>query len=179
MRRCTNAPLPLKIGWEFVLKLFGMNSILLPIATITFLIGLTAETNAEETATKQTLCPLMVEDEIDPDVFVEYKGVKVYMCCGTCEKQWKQNPDYFAVVSAPQAPALKAVASKKIKPLKQKFCPVYTDRRVHPKGPSLEYEGQTVYFSKKRALDRFKADPQRYLKGLQESYKEKPAKEQV
>ena len=79
---------------------------------------------------------------------------------------WAQNPDYFAVVSVKQAPQLKAVASKEIKPMKQLLCPVYTDTRVHPKSPSMEYEGKKIYFSKDRAKKRFEANPTKYAKNL-------------
>ena len=113
-------------------------------------------------APKQTLCPLMIEDEIDEEEFIIYKGVKVFTCCGSCKKMWKQNPDYYAVVSVKQAPQLAKVASKKIKPMKQLFCPVYTDTRVHPKSPFIEYKGKKIYFCKYRAVIRFKANPTKY-----------------
>ena len=109
----------------------------------------------------------MVDDEIDIEEFVVFKGVKVFMCCGSCKETWAKNPEYFAVVCQKQAPQLKAVASKKIKPLKQKFCPVYIDTRVHPKSLSLKHKDRTIYFSKKRALARFKANPEKYLKNLE------------
>ena len=128
-----------------------------------FAVGLVA---TAEAAPAQKICPLMIEDEIDEEEFVVYKGVKVYTCCGTCKKLWAQNPDYYAVVSVKQAPQLKAVASKKIKPMKQLFCPVYKDTRVHPKGPSIDYNGKKVYFSKTRAVTRFKANPAKYAKNL-------------
>ena len=115
---------------------------------------------------KQTTCPLMVDDEIDPEEFVIFKGVKVFMCCGSCKEAWLENPEYFAVVCQEQAPQLKTVASKKIKPLNQLFCPVYANLRVHPKSLSIAHEGRTIYFSKKRALSRFKANPKKYLKNL-------------
>ena len=115
---------------------------------------------------KQTRCPLMVDDEIDVEEFVTFKGVKVFMCCGSCKETWVKNPEYFAVVCQKQAPQLKAVASKKIKPLKQLFCPVYANHRVHPKSLSIEHDGKTIYFSKKRAVSRFKANPKKYLKNL-------------
>ena len=115
---------------------------------------------------RQKYCPLMVEDAAEMDTYVEYKGVKVYLCCSSCKRQWNENPDYFAVVSVKQAPQLKAVANEEIKPLVQKFCPIYTDRRVHPKGPSLMHKGKKIYFSKVRALERFKTSPDRYLKNL-------------
>jgi len=119
-----------------------------------------------QAAPKQKLCPLMIEDEIDEEEFIIYKGVKVFTCCGSCKKIWKQNPDYFAVVGAEQAPQLKAVASKTIKPMKQKFCPVYTDTRVHPKSPSMVHKGKKIYFCKARAVTRFKANPAKYEKNL-------------
>jgi len=117
-------------------------------------------------APKQTMCPLMVDDEIDLEEFVVFKGVKVFMCCCSCKEMWDKNPEYFAVVCQEQAPQLKAVASKEIKPLKQLFCPVYASHRVHPKSLSIEHEGRTIYFSKKRALSRFQANPKKYLKNL-------------
>ena len=119
-----------------------------------------------QAADKQTLCPIMIEDEIDTEEFVEYKGVKVFMCCGTCVKMWDKNPDYFAAVSKEQAPQLEKVAPKDVKPMKQLFCPVYTDTRVHPKSPFIEHKGTKVYFAKTRAKSRFEADPAKYEKNL-------------
>ena len=133
------------------------------IVVATFFVGFVVTTQA---APKQTICPLMIEEEIDEEEFLIYKGVKVFTCCGTCKKMWKQNPDYYAVVSVKQAPQLAAVASKTIKPMKQQFCPVYSDTRVHPKSLSMEHKGQKIYFSKKRAMDRFKANPAKYEKNL-------------
>ena len=128
-----------------------------------FLMGIAVTAQA---APKQTHCPLMVEDEIDEEEFIIYKGVKFFTCCGSCKKLWKQNPDYYAVVCQKQAPQLVEVASKTIKPMKQLFCPVYTDTRVHPKSPSIEYEGKKIYFCKARAVARFKANPAKYAKNL-------------
>ena len=140
-----------------------LNQLARIIVVVVFFVGLMV---TAEAAPKQKICPLMIEDEIDEEEFLIYKGVKVFTCCGTCKKMWKQNPDYFAVVSVKQAPQLAAVASKKIKPMKQLFCPVYSDTRVHPKSLSMEHKGQKIYFSKKRAMDRFKANPVKYEKNL-------------
>ena len=140
-----------------------LNQLARIIVVVVFFVGLMV---TAEAAPKQKICPLMIEDEIDEEEFLIYKGVKVFTCCGTCKKMWKQNPDYFAVVSVKQAPQLAAVASKKIKPMKQLFCPVYSDTRVHPKSQSMEHKGQKIYFSKKRAMDRFKANPAKYEKNL-------------
>ena len=48
----------------------------------------------------------------------------------------------------------------------QKFCPVYSDTRVHPKSPSIEYKGKKIYLCKARAVTRFKANPAKYEKNL-------------
>ena len=144
-------------------KIVMLNQLARIIVVVVFFVGLMV---TAEAAPKQKICPLMIEDEIDEEEFLIYKGVKVFTCCGTCKKMWKQNPDYFAVVSVKQAPQLAAVASKKIKPMKQLFCPVYSDTRVHPKSLSMEHKGQKIYFSKKRAMDRFKANPAKYEKNL-------------
>ena len=140
-----------------------LNQLARIVVVVVFFVGLVV---TAEAAPKQKICPLMIEDEIDEEEFLIYKGVKVFTCCGTCKKMWKQNPDYYAVVSVKQAPQLAAVASKKIKPMKQLFCPVYSDTRVHPKSLSMDYKGKKVYFAKKRAMDRFKANPAKYEKNL-------------
>jgi hypothetical protein len=43
----------------------------------------------DKPAPKQTLCPLMVDTEIDEEEFIIYRGVKVFMCCGSCKKIWR------------------------------------------------------------------------------------------
>ncbi|MHC4498183.1 MAG: efflux RND transporter periplasmic adaptor subunit [Planctomycetota bacterium] len=44
--------------------------------------------------TGQTICPIM-GGPINKDVFVEYRGKKVYFCCPGCEPQFKKNPDKY------------------------------------------------------------------------------------
>lgn len=139
---------------------------IIPLISALLLVHFAVQSCGAADGNAQKLCPLMIEDSIETDTFVEYEGVKVYLCCSSCKRQWRENPDYFAVVSVAQAPQLKSVAKRDIQPLKQKFCPVYPDRRVHPKGPSIIYNGKRVYFCKQRALERFQSSPGRYLKNL-------------
>jgi Cu(I)/Ag(I) efflux system membrane fusion protein len=42
----------------------------------------------------QTICPIM-GGAINKDVFVEYKGKKVYFCCPGCESQFEKNPEKY------------------------------------------------------------------------------------
>jgi YHS domain-containing protein len=51
-------------------------------------------------ATEQTTCPIM-GNPINKDVFVEYKGKKVYFCCKGCPDQFLANPEKY-IAQLPQ-----------------------------------------------------------------------------
>lgn len=45
-------------------------------------------------AIEQTTCPIM-NAAINKDIFVEYKGKKVYFCCPGCEDKFKAEPEKY------------------------------------------------------------------------------------
>jgi len=45
-------------------------------------------------ATVQTTCPVMA-GAINKDLFIEYKGKKVYFCCAGCVDTFKANPEKY------------------------------------------------------------------------------------
>ena len=94
--------------------------------TATLLTGLALNVQGVD---KQTLCPLMIEDEMDVEEFVTYKGVKVFVCCGARKCGTKSRLLCCGIQK--QAPSAK-VASKEIKPMNN-FCPVYADTRAPQK----------------------------------------------
>jgi len=51
-------------------------------------------TTAAGASTEQTLCPI-TGDKIDKNVFVEYKGKKVYFCCAGCKSAFNKNPEKY------------------------------------------------------------------------------------
>ena len=115
-------------------------------------------------AQNQKLCPLMIEDEIDPEEFVEYKGKKIYMCCGSCVKKFKKDPDYYAKLTSKFIPQVdKSLLDAKIKFIEQKFCMVYPDRVISPKSYSYEHAGKKYYFWSSTAIRKFKAKPDFYI----------------
>ena len=57
-------------------------------------------------AQEQKLCPLMIEDEIDSEEYVEYKGKKIFMCCGSCVKKFKKDPDYYVKLTSNLLPQI-------------------------------------------------------------------------
>jgi YHS domain-containing protein len=63
-----------------------------------------AEPNATASAVtevEQTMCPVMDGMKINPNVFVEYKGKKVYFCCNDCKGKFEANPEKY-VANLPQ-----------------------------------------------------------------------------
>lgn len=59
----------------------------------------TAETAAA--SVEQTMCPIMDGNKIDKNVFVEYKGKKVYFCCADCKAKFEADPEKY-VANLPQ-----------------------------------------------------------------------------
>lgn len=49
---------------------------------------------------EQKTCPIM-GGPINKDVFIEYKGKKVYFCCPGCEGKFKENPEQY-IAKLPQ-----------------------------------------------------------------------------
>ncbi|MCC6661954.1 MAG: YHS domain-containing protein [Phycisphaerales bacterium] len=49
------------------------------------------------------LCPVTPEEPIDPAIYTDYKGKRVYFCCRRCLAKFKKEPEKYAVlaVSAP------------------------------------------------------------------------------
>ncbi|MBN2447042.1 MAG: hypothetical protein JXO22_09965, partial [Phycisphaerae bacterium] len=43
---------------------------------------------------EQTVCPVM-GNEIDHEVFTDYRGVRVYFCCPPCIAKFKSNPEQY------------------------------------------------------------------------------------
>ena len=115
-------------------------------------------------AQEQKICPLMIEDEIDPEEFVEYKGKKIFMCCGSCVKKFKKAPDYYVKLTSKLLPQIdKSLLDSKIKIIEQKFCMVYPDRVVSPKSYVHEHGGKKYYFWSSTAIRKFKAKPDFYI----------------
>jgi YHS domain-containing protein len=58
-------------------------------------------TTAAATSVEQTMCPVMDGNKIDKNVFVEYKGKKVYFCCADCKAKFLAEPEKY-VAKLPQ-----------------------------------------------------------------------------
>ena len=117
---------------------------------------------------EQSICPIMIEDEIDEEEVVEFEGKKIFMCCGGCVKAWDSYPKYYLKIGRelkliPQFKTVSAELEKElegIELMKQRFCPLRPTAVVSPKSPSIEYQGKKIYFFKERDIARkWKKDP--------------------
>lgn len=111
----------------------------------------------------QKFCPVMTTDEVDPaaSAAVEYKGVRILLCCDTCVAKFKRDP--VAYLDPKFIPALAGKDLPK-RDIEQVYCPVYPDRKVSSKDPSTTYRGVKVYLYNALAKQRFERDPARYGK---------------
>jgi YHS domain-containing protein len=109
----------------------------------------------------QKFCPVMTKDEIDPGAskWIDYKGVKVYLCCDTCVARFRRDP--AAYLDPKFIPALVGMELPK-RGIEQQFCPVYRNNKVSEKDPSTTYRGVKIYFYNDTAKFRFEKDPERY-----------------
>jgi YHS domain-containing protein len=53
------------------------------------------------TKAEQTTCPILDGNKIDKNVFVEYKGKKVYFCCAACKSVFEKDPEKY-IAKLPQ-----------------------------------------------------------------------------
>jgi hypothetical protein len=42
----------------------------------------------------QTTCPVLAGN-IDRNVFVDYKGYRIYFCCAGCDKEFQKDPEKY------------------------------------------------------------------------------------
>ncbi len=81
-----------------ITKLLALVVIALAMVTV---VGCKKKT-ADKTATppetgkvEQTVCPVMAGNPIDKNIFVEYKGKRVYFCCADCKAKFEANPEKY------------------------------------------------------------------------------------
>lgn len=41
------------------------------------------------------MCPVMLGNKVDPEIFAEYQGRKVYFCCPACKAAFINNPEKY------------------------------------------------------------------------------------
>ena len=110
---------------------------------------------AEAKITPQTLCPVM-GGAINKDLYVDHDGKRIYVCCTGCIEPIKKDPQkYIDKLEAAGITLAKL----------QTICPVMG--RPIDKQFYVDHEGQRVYLCCPMCVQKFKADPEKYLKKME------------
>ena len=59
------------------------------------LLGLAASALAADEEITNKTCPVMEGEEVDPDLWVEYQGKRVYFCCEDCVERFQEDPERY------------------------------------------------------------------------------------
>ncbi len=114
-----------------------------------------------------TMCPVMTDEEADPEITVHYKGRKVALCCDGCVKKFTEAPETY-LPNLPQL-ALAAPASPSAPPALDRqlnmMCPVMVDEEADPE-ITVQYKGQVVALCCDGCVEKFTENPEKYLANL-------------
>lgn len=114
-------------------------------------------------------CPMMTEDEVDAEKVVDFKGNKILMCCGKCEKAWDAATDagkaYWvkAAIEAGVLPQLKGkekeLGLEDIKFIDQRYSAVSFKTLITPESPTVEYKGKKFHVFNQKEVEKWNKDP--------------------
>ncbi|MHC4444994.1 MAG: heavy metal-binding domain-containing protein [Planctomycetota bacterium] len=98
----------------------------------------------------QVRCPIM-GGVVNPKVFSEHKGQRIYYCCPGCDRKFKADPDKY----------LKKMPEFSTE---QVHCPI-TGKSIDPRY-SMELGGKKVYFCSEECGPKFKANLKKHMNTL-------------
>ncbi len=114
----------------------------------------------------QTTCPVM-GGKITSMSFIDYQGQRIYFCCPGCEGSFLKDPEKYFEVAAKDKVMFENV---------QTTCPVMgnpVDKKFF-----TYYKGRGIYFCCESCIEKFNAEPDKYLKAMKEA-EEKGEKKDV
>src|SRR5688572_7374338 len=116
-----------------------------------------------------TKCPMMTEDDVEEEKAVDFKGNKILMCCGKCEKAWNASSDasktYWAKVATDLGllPQLKGkekeLGFEEVKLIDQRFSAVSHKTIVTPESPTVEYKGKKYHVFNDKEVEKWNKNP--------------------
>ena len=115
---------------------------------------------AESEIKTQTHCPVM-GNPIDPDIFTDYEGQRIFFCCPPCIQRFGTDPAGFIKQLEDQGVTLTKT------PRPQTSCPVMGG--AIDKSVFVDHEGERIYFCCADCVKTFGADPLPYLKKLHDA----------
>jgi hypothetical protein len=115
-----------------------------------------------------SLCPLMPKEKVEGHHVVSLGDVKIYLCCGQCEKLWKKSESaakYYAKVGLVMGllPQLsdkeKLLGLDKIDLMEQRFSAADPNLLICPESPYVTYRGKKVYFHSEKGKQSWEKNP--------------------
>lgn len=106
--------------------------VVLAVGTVFALASSPARAQAEATpALTNVICPVMTDVEVDPEIWVEHEGRRIYLCCQKCRRLFdadpaKYLPNLVLVAAEPQGaanPSAPTVPTAAAQPLPQATAP--------------------------------------------------------
>ncbi len=65
------------------------------IVSFLLLVVMTSFADSGQIQTTNTFCPVMTDMKINPEIFTDYKGKRVYFCCLNCRAAFSKNPEKY------------------------------------------------------------------------------------
>ncbi len=123
--------------------------------------------SAEDANTK---CPMMTEEDVEAEKAVDFKGHKILMCCGKCEKAWTAASDdakaYWVKAGIEEGvlPQLKGKEKELgvdgIKLQEQKYSAISYKTIVTPESPTVEFGGKKYFVFNAKEVEKWNKDPE-------------------
>jgi hypothetical protein len=114
-------------------------------------------------------CPMMTDEDVEAEKAVDFKGNKILMCCGKCEKAWTAASDaskaYWvkAAIADGVLPQLKGkekdLGLEDVKFMEQRYSAISYKTIVTPESPTVEYKGKKVYLFNDKEVAKWNKDP--------------------
>lgn len=135
-----------------------------------FVLAAAAVSGHAVAAESNTKCPMMIDEDVEAEKEVDFKGNKILMCCGKCEKAWDAASDsakaYWvkAAIEEGVLPQLKGkekeLGLEDIKIQEQKFSAMSFQTIVTPESPTVEYDGKKYFVFNAKEQERWAKDPE-------------------
>jgi YHS domain-containing protein/uncharacterized membrane protein len=150
--------------------------VLLALLALTFPSAALAQSSQEEAGVSEppvevtnAYCPVMPDEAVDPNFFVDHLGTRVYLCCKRCKSKFEADPEaYVANLAFFQPDATQGstpAESQTVVETTNAYCPVMPEEPIDSSFFS-DYLGKRVYFCCKRCKSKFDEDPEPYLANL-------------
>ena len=135
-----------------------------------FVLAAASFTGHVSAADMNTKCPMMTEEDVEAEKAVDFKGNKILMCCGKCEKAWEAASDnakaYWvkAAIEDGVLPQLKGkekeLGLEAIKLQDQKYSALSYKTIVTPESPTVEYKGKKYFVFNAKEQEKWAKDPE-------------------